>query len=129
MSSLNESHIPVVNETWKFGKGEYSVKFLKNIIRYFPTCCILNENSQPVAWILTYNYCAMGMLYTQPDHRRKGYAKLLISTMSKRLHTQGYPVFCFVEEENQLSYRLFKSLGFEEEPSYRAAWFHFNQLG
>ncbi|XP_062375837.1 glycine N-acyltransferase-like isoform X2 [Sardina pilchardus] len=128
ISSLDESHISLVNETWKFGEGEHSVKFIRNVIRHFPTCCILDASGTPVAWVLTYAYCAMGMLYTRPEHRRKGYAKILISVISKRLHAQGYPVFCFIEEENQLSYKLFQSLGFKEDPSYRASWFHFNQL-
>lgn len=126
VSSLDESHITLVNETWKFGEGEHSRSFIKNMICHYPTCCILDKNGQPVAWILTYAYCAMGMMYTQPAHRQKGYAKILISTMSKKLHDQGYPVFCFIEEENQVSYRLFTSLGFTEDPSYRATWFQFN---
>ena len=129
ISSLDESHISLVNKTWKFGEGEHSVEFIKNMIRYLPTCCVLDTDGQPVAWILTYNYCALGMLYTQPEHRGKGYAKILISAISKKLHTQGYPVFCFIEEENQHSFRIFNSLGFTEEPSYRAAWFNFNQFG
>lgn len=70
----------------------------------------------------------MGMLYTVPEHRGKGYAKALVTVMSKRLHSQGYPVYCFIEEENQLSYRLFTSLGFTEEPDYKAAWFVFNDF-
>ncbi|KAG5831470.1 hypothetical protein ANANG_G00304050 [Anguilla anguilla] len=81
ISSLNESHVSLVNKTWKFGA---------------------------------------------PDYRGRGYAKILISTMATRLHAQGYPVYCFIEEENQLSYRLFKKLGFTEDPSYRAAWYEFN---
>ncbi|XP_062375840.1 glycine N-acyltransferase-like protein 3 [Sardina pilchardus] len=126
ISSLEESHISLVNETWKFGEGEHSLSFIKNMICHFPTCCILDASGTPVAWVLTYAYCAMGMLYTRPEHRRKGYAKILISVISKRLHAQGYPVFCFIEEENQLSYKLFQSLGFKEDPSYRATWFNFN---
>ncbi|XP_042562535.1 glycine N-acyltransferase-like protein 3, partial [Clupea harengus] len=110
ISSLDESHISLVNKTWKFGEGEHSVEFIKNMIRYLPTCCVLDTDGQPVAWVLTYAYCALGMLYTQPEHRGKGYAKILISAISKKLHTQGYPVFCFIEEENQHSFRLFKSL-------------------
>ena len=72
--------------------------------------------------------CAMGMLYTLPEHRRKGYAKILISAMAKKLHAQGLPVYCFIEEENVVSYKLFKNMGFTEDPSYRATWFSFNEL-
>uniref|UniRef100_A0AAY4E7W7 Glycine N-acyltransferase-like protein n=1 Tax=Denticeps clupeoides TaxID=299321 RepID=A0AAY4E7W7_9TELE len=106
LSPLNESHVAIVNRTWKFGQDEHS----------------------PVAWVLTYANGALGMLYTLPEHRGKGYAKVLISTLSRQLHAQGHPVFCFIERENKLSYRIFKGLGFTEEPSYTVAWFGFNSV-
>ncbi len=103
LSSLNESHLDLVNRSWKFG-CEDSKLMIKNMILNFPSCCVLDSNDQPVAWILTYASCALGMLYTLPEHRGKGYAKALVTIMSKRLHSQGYPVYCFIEEENHLSY-------------------------
>uniref|UniRef100_A0A8C1TM98 Glycine N-acyltransferase-like protein n=1 Tax=Cyprinus carpio TaxID=7962 RepID=A0A8C1TM98_CYPCA len=109
LSSLNESHLELVNRSWKFG-CEDSKLMIKNMILHFPSCCVLDSDNQPVAWILTYASCAMGMLYTLPEHRGKGYAKALVTIMSKRLHSQGYPVYCFIEEENHLSYSLFTSL-------------------
>ncbi|XP_040906419.1 glycine N-acyltransferase-like protein 3 [Toxotes jaculatrix] len=126
ISTLNLSHVDLVNKTWKFGGNEQGYNNIKNLISNFPSCCITNGQGQPVSWILVYDYCAMGILYTLPEHRGKGYAKVLVSTMAKRLHDEGYPVYCFIEEDNLVSYRLFKSLGFIEEPSYRAAWFEFN---
>ncbi|XP_064173587.1 glycine N-acyltransferase-like protein 3 isoform X2 [Anguilla rostrata] len=126
ISSLNESHVSLVNKTWKFGGDEKGFKLIKYLIRHFPTCCITDEEGCPVSWVLLYDYCAMGLLYTAPDYRGRGYTKILISTMATRLHAQGYPVYCFIEEENQLSYRLSKKLGFTEDPSYRAAWYEFN---
>ncbi|CAL8300079.1 unnamed protein product [Merluccius merluccius] len=73
-----------------------------------------------------YGYCAMGMLHTLPAHRRKGYAKALVRCMARKLHAQGFPLYCYVEEENTVSYRLYKNLGFIEDPSYRAGWFECN---
>ncbi|XP_062375833.1 glycine N-acyltransferase-like protein 3 isoform X2 [Sardina pilchardus] len=90
------------------------------------SCCIVDETGQPVSWMLLYDYCALGILYTKPEHRGKGYAKALIASMSKKLHAQGYPVYCFIEEDNDTSLRLFKNMGFTEDPSYRAIWFEFN---
>ncbi|KAM7385791.1 hypothetical protein PAMP_001848 [Pampus punctatissimus] len=126
ISSLDLSHVDLVNKTWKFGGNEKGHRKIKKLISNYPTCCITDGQGQPITWILMYDYCAMGMLYTLPEHRGKGYAKVLVSIMSKRLHAQGYPVYCFIEEENTVSYRLFKNLGFTEDPSYRAAWFDFN---
>ncbi|KAK2896904.1 hypothetical protein Q8A67_011392 [Cirrhinus molitorella] len=125
-SVLTETHVDVINKTWKFGGDEKSYRNILHLIRHFPSCCITDENNQPVSWVLSYDYYAMGMLYTQPEHRGKGYAKALITTMAKRLHSQGYPVYCFIEESNELSYKLFKSLGFTDDPSYRATWYELN---
>ncbi|XP_071376219.1 glycine N-acyltransferase [Centroberyx affinis] len=126
LGSLEESHVGLVNQTWKFGQNGGSGRMLWDLIAHFPSCCVLDAERQPVAWILTDASCAMGVLYTLPEHRGKGYAKLLVSTMAKKLHAQGFPVYCFIEEENLVSYRLFTNLGFTEDPSYRAAWFVFN---
>ncbi|XP_029305846.1 glycine N-acyltransferase-like protein 3 [Cottoperca gobio] len=126
ISSLNLSHVDLVNKTWKFGGNKQGYRNIKNLIGNFPSCCITDGQGQPVSWILVYDYCAMGMLYTLPEHRGKGYAKVLVSSMAKKLHTEGYPVYCFIEEENEVSYKLFRNLGFIEDPAYRAAWFEFN---
>ncbi|CAB1313031.1 unnamed protein product [Coregonus sp. 'balchen'] len=107
ISSLDESHTDLVNKTWKFGNAEHSVRMIRNMIRHYPSCC---------------------MLYTLQEHRGQGLAKALVSSMSRRLYAQGYPVYCFIEEENTLSYSLFTNLGFTEDPQYRAAWFDFNSL-
>ncbi|MFT7805584.1 glycine N-acyltransferase-like protein 3 isoform X1, partial [Arapaima gigas] len=126
ISCLDESHIGLVNATWKFGGNEWGFRKIKHSIQNFHSCCIVDEKGQPVSWVVLYDYCAMGMLYTLPGHRQKGYAKLVISTLSRKLHSQGYPVYCFIEKENEDSYRLFSSLGFTEDPAYRAAWFKFS---
>ncbi|KAM4607987.1 glycine N-acyltransferase-like protein 3 [Polymixia lowei] len=126
MSPLNDSHIELVNSTWKFGGNEKGYMIIKNLISNFPSLCITDGCGQPLSWILVYDYCAMGLLYTLPEYRGKGYAKVLVSCMAKKLHAQGYPVYCFIEEENTTSYVLFKNLGFIEDPVYRAGWFEFN---
>ncbi|XP_042337842.1 glycine N-acyltransferase-like protein 3, partial [Plectropomus leopardus] len=126
ISSLNLSHVGLVNKNWKFGGNAQGYRNITNLISNFPSCCITDGQGQPVSWILVYDYFAMGLLYTLPEHRGKGYAKVLISTMAKRLHAEGYPVYCFIEENNEVSYKLFKSLGFTEDPSYRAMWMEFN---
>ncbi|KAG7334397.1 hypothetical protein KOW79_002804 [Hemibagrus wyckioides] len=123
VSSLNESHVALVNSTWKFGCGDFSDRYVREMIMNYPSCCVLDSEGQPVSWILTYASGAMGMLYTMPEYRQKGYAKALVVTLAKKLHSEGYPVFCFIELNNQASYRVFSSLGFTADPSCRATWF------
>ncbi|KAM9344809.1 glycine N-acyltransferase-like [Symphorus nematophorus] len=128
LSSLDESHVGLVNQAWKFAKNDEAVRMIRNMLANFPSCCVLDAEAKPVSWILTYSSGAMGMLYTLPEHRGKGYAKVVVSAMAKNLHAQGYPVFCLIEEENNLSYGLFTKLGFTEDPKYRMTWHGFNDL-
>ncbi|XP_017268258.1 glycine-N-acyltransferase-like protein 3 isoform X2 [Kryptolebias marmoratus] len=128
LNSLDESHLGLINQTWKFGKNQWSTGMIRNMIVNFPSCCVLDADGKPVSWILTYASCAVGMLHTLPEHRRKGYAKVLISSVAKKLYAEGYPVFCFIEEGNLASYQLFKSMGFTEDPSHRETWWEFNHL-
>ncbi|XP_060910633.1 glycine N-acyltransferase-like protein 3, partial [Labrus mixtus] len=128
LSSLDKSHISLVNQTGKFSKSDRALVLIRNMILNFPSCCVLDDEGQPVSWILVYNKFSMGMLYTLPEHRGKGYAKVLICSMARRLHAEGYPVYTFIQEGNTLSHRLFTKLGFTEAPSYRGAWFEFNEF-
>uniref|UniRef100_UPI00398E8AB6 glycine N-acyltransferase-like protein 3 isoform X1 n=1 Tax=Pristiophorus japonicus TaxID=55135 RepID=UPI00398E8AB6 len=121
ISHLDLTHAQIVSRNWKFG-NDTSLEFIENVIANFPNYCILDETDNPVSWLLSYNYGAMGLLYTLPEHRRKGYAKLLVATMVKTLQNLGYPIYCFIEEENDKSYQLFEKLGFKESPGIRFAW-------
>lgn len=123
ISSLNSSHVDLVNSTWKFGGNSAGYSTIDNLIKNFPSSCITDKHGQPLAWILMYDYCAMGLLYTLPEHRGKGYTKVLISSMVKQIRAQGYPVYSYIEVDNDVSYRLFTKLGFINDPSYKAAWF------
>ncbi|XP_061117346.1 glycine N-acyltransferase-like protein 3 isoform X1 [Conger conger] len=126
ISSLNESHVGLVNKTWKFGGDEKGFQLIKHLISHFPTCCITDEEGRPVSWLLLYDYCATGLLYTVPEYRGRGYAEILTYTMAARLHAQGFPMYCSIEEGNQVSYRLAKKMGLTEDPSFRATYYEFN---
>ncbi|XP_067845181.1 glycine N-acyltransferase-like protein 3 isoform X2 [Heptranchias perlo] len=122
ISHLDLSHAEIVNRNWKFGGDDNSLGIVKSLIANFPNCCILDETGNPISWLLSYKYSAMGLLYTLPEHRRKGYAKLLVTTMVKTLQKLGYPIYCFIEVENDTSYQLFEKLGFKEACGIRYAW-------
>ncbi|XP_056590781.1 glycine N-acyltransferase-like protein 3 [Triplophysa dalaica] len=126
--AVSTAHAHLVNSTWKYGGDANSYNSVLNYITHNPSVCIVEEDrSEPVSWLLLYQHCALGLLYTLPQHRRKGYAKLLVSIMSQNLLERGYPVYCFVEEENEPSHKLFSSLGFKHSSDYRSVWFELNK--
>ncbi|XP_047668146.1 glycine N-acyltransferase-like protein 3 isoform X2 [Tachysurus fulvidraco] len=127
VSSVKESHAALINSKWEMGTGERTEPLIRNMIRKFPSCCVLDSEGRPVSWLLTYPSCEMGVMHTLPEHRQKGYAKALVTILAKKLHSDGYPVYCSIKLENQPSYRLFTSLGFTRDLPYRNAWLYFNQ--
>lgn len=127
---LRPEHAELINSTWKYGGDADSYNSVLRNITQFPSLCVIPENGSasgsPVSWVLLCPHGAMGLLYTLPEYRRRGYARTLVSRLSEMLFEEGYPVYCIVEEGNSASYGLFRSLGFTEKQSYRAVWFEIN---
>ncbi|XP_029376419.1 glycine N-acyltransferase-like [Echeneis naucrates] len=128
LGSLDESHLDLVTQTWKFGKGGAAKNMIRNMVVNFPSCCALDADRKPVSWILTYSISAIGVLHTLPEYRQKGYAKVVTSILARRLLEKGCPVYCLIEEGHETNIRVLKDLGFTEDPSYRTACFEFNYI-
>ncbi len=95
LAPLSAAHAHLVNSTWKYGGDRNSYNSVLNYITHNPSLCVIEEGgTEPVSWLLVYQHAALGLLYTFPQHRRKGYAKLLVSVMAKNLLEQGHPVYC-----------------------------------
>ncbi|XP_034408401.1 glycine N-acyltransferase-like [Cyclopterus lumpus] len=45
LSPLDESHVGLVNQTWKFGKNEDAVRMILNMLANFPSCCVLDAEA------------------------------------------------------------------------------------
>ncbi|XP_077060462.1 glycine N-acyltransferase-like protein 3 [Siphateles boraxobius] len=124
---LSAAHADLVNSTWKYGGDRNSYNSVLNYIAHNPSLCVMEEGgTEPVSWLLVYQHAALGLLYTLPQHRGKGYGKILVCMMARTLLERGHPVYCFVEEENDTSSKLFTSLGFQRSAHYRAVWFELN---
>jgi predicted GNAT family acetyltransferase len=55
----------------------------------------------------------MANLFTLPEYRRCGYARLVLSALSKKLLSVGLVPYACVIEGNAATMRLFKECGFE----------------
>ncbi|KAJ8366092.1 hypothetical protein SKAU_G00149230 [Synaphobranchus kaupii] len=126
LSTLTTAHAEMVNSVWKYESSKSSYNSVVSYISNYPSLCVTAEDGTPLSWLLLYHHGALGRLYTVPEHRRKGHARLLLSTMARALLEQGRPVYGFVEDDNDASYSLFTSLGFSHKPDYRAVWFQLN---
>ncbi|XP_077676260.1 glycine N-acyltransferase-like protein 3 [Eretmochelys imbricata] len=121
LSTLDVSHADLLNETWAFGGNDNSRMYLANLIRHFPSVCLLDAAGRPVSWIITDPFGILTHGYTLPQHRGRGYIQVLLNVMAKQMHTWGYPSYCHVAVDNYPMQRLQERQGFQCQPN----WCHF----
>ncbi|KAM7164657.1 glycine N-acyltransferase-like protein 3 isoform 2-T2 [Macrochelys suwanniensis] len=124
LSSLDISHVDLLNETWAFGGNDRSRRYLTSLIRYFPSICLLDAASRPVSWALSDPLAAMSHGYTLPQHRGRGYLQVVMNVMAKRLHALGYPSYGHVALDNHPTQRLLERQGFQRQPTLCHYIFH-----
>ncbi|XP_053255632.1 glycine N-acyltransferase-like protein 3 isoform X2 [Podarcis raffonei] len=112
-SSLNSSHIDLLNETWHFGGSEHSRRYLANMVQCFPSTCILDSNGHPISWIIMESLGTLRHGYTLPSHRRRGYSSMVQRAQARRVHAAGFPVYGLVALDNTPQQKLLVSLGFQ----------------
>ncbi|NXK25580.1 GLYL3 protein, partial [Arenaria interpres] len=91
LACLDISHASLLSKTWSRGGNPRSQKYLANLICCFPSVCVLDDNGYPLSWSLTDQFSTMIHGYTLPEHRRKGYSRLVATTLAKKLHSCGFP--------------------------------------
>uniref|UniRef100_A0A674IS89 Glycine N-acyltransferase-like protein n=1 Tax=Terrapene triunguis TaxID=2587831 RepID=A0A674IS89_9SAUR len=110
LAYLDVSHASLLNETWSRGGNEQCQRYIANLVCCFPSLCVLDDNGHPVSWSLTDQFATLIHTYTLPEHRRKGYNRLVATMLAKKLHSQGFPVQGNILEENIPAITLFKSM-------------------
>jgi len=139
LCELRDEDAHAINDTWKF-KTASSLQMTKTMIAS-KLCIGIYRRTQEdgshkrkrqagsreweegegaqgdlVSWVMIYKYGALGMLYTQPEHRGKGLAKAAVRALLLLLRESPTdmrcPPFCYIERSNDASRALFTSLGF-----------------
>jgi len=133
LSTLRLEDSEIINSTWKY-KSDESIHMVQGMIEECKCQGIRSKSTgELVAWCLTYKEGPLGMLYTLESHRRIGLARivvagLLLQTLKDSSEIASYPPYCFIEESNDVSKSLFRSLGFAKV--YEVVWagLRFNSL-
>ncbi|XP_027519197.1 glycine N-acyltransferase-like protein 3 [Corapipo altera] len=110
LAHLDVSHAGLLCKTWSRGGNPRCQKYLAGLICCFPSACVLDEQGNPLSWSLTDQFATMIHNYTLPEHRRKGYSRLVATTLAKTLHRCGFPAQGNVLETNIPSITLLKSM-------------------
>jgi hypothetical protein len=113
MDTLALSDVQDVNDNWTY-KSSYSMDLITDMIsKYHTTCIRLKSTGKAVCWVLEYPDGSIGMLFTQPEHRSKGLAKICMQDIVKKLLAAGSDeVFCYVTKGNVASCAVLNSVGF-----------------
>lgn len=112
INKLTSDHSSMVNSLWPYN-FEGSYKFIDDMIKNNGGLVLVNSDKEEVCWALHNNYGALGILQTSPDHRRKGYGKIISKAVCQEIASLGMDV-CAVTSEGNISEYLLKSLGFQE---------------
>lgn len=73
----------------------------------------IEDKGSLVAWIMTHDDGAIGLLHVLPSHRGRGYATALVKRISTELrHNKNLP-FMHIEEDNTASITVAKKCGFK----------------
>ncbi len=121
-----QADIKQINEEWEYGKSEETEEYLRFIIQYLHKAGIKYKDGTLVAFELEYPHGVVGSLYVKPEHRRKGLAMCVKSSLNRKIMLDGRPVYCFIVKGNDISLELNIKSGFqvvEESKGYR--WCHY----
>ncbi|XP_054826457.1 glycine N-acyltransferase-like protein 3 isoform X2 [Eublepharis macularius] len=110
-SSLNLTHITLLNDTWSVGGSEQSLQYLTQLISSFPSSCLLDARGCPISWVLLDQFGCLTHAYTMPAHRGKGYIQLVIAALAQELEKMDYPVYGDILENNTPMKKALQRLG------------------
>ncbi|CAK6446913.1 unnamed protein product [Pipistrellus nathusii] len=116
LTYLSVADADLLNQTWSRGGNEQCRRYLASLIACFPSVCVRDEKGCPVSWSITDQFATMCHGYTLPEHRRKGYSRLVALTLARKLHSRGFPMQGNVLDDNAASISLLKTLNAEFLP-------------
>jgi GNAT superfamily N-acetyltransferase len=92
--------------------------YLQEQIRVAPSCAI-RRDGELVAWALTHDCGAMGLLYVHEKYRRAGLGVAVTLELAARLREAGVTPFAFVPTDNEASISTCEKAGFRRSGTYR----------
>ena len=123
VSKLKSENIKFISKYWKYGKVEERIKYFERLCEKCGSIGIFLKDSpsQPISWAVCSKFGHIKHVYTLPEHRRKGYAKITVLSIMKEMMEIGMtPELEILDTGNTAAVKLFTELGFVE--SYGIMW-------
>ena len=122
LQPLTQEHAELINDRWTYGGTAATLQFIQLLIRECETLAALDSHGQPVCWALQQVYGAIGMVHTEPGHRRKGLARAVVHALCGRIGAKDELAFAYITDDNAASQALFTQLGFVQGDALD--WWH-----
>lgn len=119
---LTMEHIETVNSTWphRYPTSSWYFRLLINAKRGYG----LFSNSTLISWVLINESGSLCHMYTVEEHRKKGFAELLISLVSNIMIRDNRDVLAFCLKDNINAIKLYRKTGFVKSDG--AVWCYLN---
>lgn len=82
--SLKAKDAEIVNDRWPYG-SRGTVEMVRECITERPSAAVRHDGTL-VAWAVTRNDGSVGMLHTEPAHRKRGLASAVVTSIVAQLH-------------------------------------------
>jgi GNAT superfamily N-acetyltransferase len=135
LDSVRPEEAALVDGHWRYRKEGTTVKMVEECVAARPSVCIREEGSgRPVCWSVLRPDCSWGLLFTLPEHRRRGLSKAAMlaafgrqRAWAQSLQDEGERAlacaatpYVHIAVWNEASAGLFRSLDFA--PTSTATW-------
>jgi GNAT superfamily N-acetyltransferase len=88
------------------------VELMRQLIESAPSVYVPGPGGSPVSWALVKDDGQMGAMFTLPEARRKGYARIITATLADRLLRAGRRAFLYTIAANAPAQALARAVGF-----------------
>mmetsp|Transcript_23284 Transcript_23284/g.37102 ORF Transcript_23284/g.37102 Transcript_23284/m.37102 type:complete len:287 (-) Transcript_23284:1864-2724(-) len=120
---LDPEHAKTIDDHWKFKSTSSRAMIETQLERGLGFGVLID--GKLVSWVLACRYGALGMLFTDPKYRGRGFASKVVFALCKRLRfTFGLTPYTYIETHNAPSLKMFSKLGFQ--PGFEACFLHFS---
>uniref|UniRef100_G3SYI5 Glycine N-acyltransferase-like protein n=1 Tax=Loxodonta africana TaxID=9785 RepID=G3SYI5_LOXAF len=113
---LDSSHAELVNEQWRFGKNEQSLKYIQCCLQNFPGFGVVGPEGAPTSWIVMEQSCGLRMGYTVSKYQGQGNMWQIGSHFGKFLTQKNIPFYLHVPHDNDKTQDTLKSFEFKVAP-------------
>lgn len=114
VKNLERQHGQIVCDLWTYHRSYAVVEDVADDIERFHSVGVfIDGEDQPVSWVMNYPPWGISRLHTREEHRRRGYAKLAVQFLARRLAQAGYFPSLNITAGNVDSINLHTAAGFQ----------------